>query len=112
MITINPAKQLGIDRWTGSLEAGKDADVVIWSAHPLSAYAVAEKVFVDGQLEFDRQTAVRDADARRAESARLVEQEKADKKAKPAATNPDAPAPAPKPKHGLHHDDGCEGGEQ
>lgn len=112
MITINPAKQLGIDRWTGSLEKGKDADVVIWSAHPLSAFAVAEKVFVDGRQEFDRATAIRDAEARRAESARLVEQEKADKKAKPIAPNPDAPAPAPAPKHGRHHDAACEGGDQ
>jgi len=107
MITINPAKQLGIDRWVGSLERGKDADVVIWSAHPLSSYAVAEKVYVDGNLEFDRAVAIRDAEARRAESKRLVEQEKTDKSAKP---NPDAPRTAPAPRHGLHHDDACEGG--
>src|SRR5207244_1415625 len=48
MVTINPARQLGIDKWVGSLDVGKDADVVVWSAHPLSSYAVAEKVFVDG----------------------------------------------------------------
>jgi imidazolonepropionase-like amidohydrolase len=53
-ITINPAKALGIDRWTGSLEAGKMGDVVIWSADPFSVYAKAEKVFIDGALLYDR----------------------------------------------------------
>lgn len=108
MITINPARQLGIDRWTGSLEAGKDADVVIWSAHPLSSYAVAEKVFVDGQLEFDRDAAIRDADSRRSEAAKLVEKEKADKQAKPAPPNPDAPKPTPRPQRTHRDFDSCE----
>lgn len=53
-ITINPAWALGIDDVTGSLEQGKRADVVVWSAHPLSVYAEAEKVYVEGVLEFDR----------------------------------------------------------
>ena len=53
-ITINPAKAIGIDKWTGSLEAGKMADVVIWSGDPFSIYSKPEKVFVDGALLFDR----------------------------------------------------------
>ncbi|MCI0437103.1 MAG: tetratricopeptide repeat protein, partial [Gemmatimonadetes bacterium] len=53
-ITLNPAKALGIDRVTGSIEAGKNADVVIWSGDPFSIYSKAEKVFVDGALVFDR----------------------------------------------------------
>jgi imidazolonepropionase-like amidohydrolase len=53
-ITINPAWALGIDALTGSLEEGKRADVVVWSAHPLSVYARAELVFVEGVREFDR----------------------------------------------------------
>jgi imidazolonepropionase-like amidohydrolase len=53
-ITINPAKALGIDEWTGSLETGKMGDLVIWSADPFSVYAKAEKVFIDGALLYDR----------------------------------------------------------
>ncbi|MBP7704810.1 MAG: amidohydrolase family protein [Caulobacter sp.] len=53
-ITSNPAKALGIGDQTGSLTAGKRADVVLWSTDPFSVYAVAEQVFVDGALVFDR----------------------------------------------------------
>jgi imidazolonepropionase-like amidohydrolase len=42
MVTLNPAIQLGIDKRTGSIDVGKDADVVVWSAHPLSVYAHPE----------------------------------------------------------------------
>ena len=55
MVTLNPAIQLGIDKRTGSIDTGKDADVVVWSAHPLSVYAHPEMTFVDGELLFDRQ---------------------------------------------------------
>jgi imidazolonepropionase-like amidohydrolase len=53
-ITSNPARSLGIDEQTGSLEAGKMADVVIWSGNPFSVYAKANQVFVDGALLYDR----------------------------------------------------------
>ncbi len=52
-LSLNPAKSLEIDDETGSLEAGKNADVVIWTANPFSVYAKAEKVFVDGAVTFD-----------------------------------------------------------
>jgi imidazolonepropionase-like amidohydrolase len=53
-LTANPARALGIDQQTGTLEPGKMADVVIWNGTPFSVYALAEQVFVDGVLEFDR----------------------------------------------------------
>ena len=54
LVTINPAKQLRIDTRVGSLEPGKDADVVVWNHHPLSAYAIADRVYIDGTLYYDR----------------------------------------------------------
>jgi len=53
-ITINPAKQLRIDNRVGSIEVGKDADLVIYDAHPLSTFAKVTKVLIDGQVYFDR----------------------------------------------------------
>ncbi len=61
-ITINPAWVLGVDRETGSIEAGKMADVVLWSQAPFSIYARAEKVVVDGELVFDRERGMRPTD--------------------------------------------------
>lgn len=54
MITLNPAKQLGIDKRTGSIEVGKDADLVIWSEHPFSVYAKVETTMIDGEIYFDK----------------------------------------------------------
>lgn len=54
MITFNPAKQLGIDKRTGSVEVGKDADLVIWSEHPFSPYARVETTMIEGEVYFDR----------------------------------------------------------
>jgi imidazolonepropionase-like amidohydrolase len=53
-ITINPARAIGVDRWVGSLEDGKNADVVLWSGDPFSVYSRADLVFIDGALVFDR----------------------------------------------------------
>ncbi len=54
MITLNPAIQLGIGRRTGSIEVGKDGDVVIWSGHPFSPYSVPEVTMIEGEVYFDR----------------------------------------------------------
>ncbi len=51
-VTLNPAKQLRIDNRVGSLEPGKDADFVIWSASPLSTYSRAEQTWIDGRKYF------------------------------------------------------------
>ncbi len=55
MVTVNPARQLGIDGRVGSIAAGKDADLVLWSGDPLSVYTVADLTFVDGRLRFSRE---------------------------------------------------------
>lgn len=52
-LSANPAKSLGIFDETGSLEVGKNADLVLWSANPFSTYARADKVYIDGGLAFD-----------------------------------------------------------
>lgn len=53
-LSANPAKALGIFDKTGSLEVGKQGDVVVWTADPFSVYAKAEQVYIDGALMFDR----------------------------------------------------------
>jgi len=55
MVTLNPAKALHIEDRVGSIKAGKDADIVIWSENPLSIYAKSEKTIVDGIVYFDRE---------------------------------------------------------
>nr|WP_321411773.1 amidohydrolase family protein [uncultured Allomuricauda sp.] len=52
-VTLNPAKLLHLDDRVGSIEEGKDADVVLWSDHPLSVYAKAEKTLIEGKVYFD-----------------------------------------------------------
>jgi adenine deaminase len=51
-ITINPAKQLHIDKWVGSLEEGKDADFVIWDGPPLDIYSHVQETWIDGKRYF------------------------------------------------------------
>ena len=53
-LTANPARAMGIDGQTGTLEAGKMADVVLWNGNPFSSYAQAEQVYVDGARVYDR----------------------------------------------------------
>ena len=73
MVTINPAKQLGIDNRVGSIEVGKDADLVLYDKYPLSNYAKVEKVLIDGTVYFDRDKAVSEAKATAAEKQKLLD---------------------------------------
>ncbi len=80
-VTLNPAKQLHIERRVGSLEAGKDADFVLWSGSPLSAYSRAEQTWIDGRLYFDldRDRTLRESNDREREALiqkALVERQK------------------------------------
>ena len=76
LITINPAKQLEIDNRVGSIEPGKDADLVIYDKHPLSNYAKVQKVFIDGELYFDRDKDLSARPEHDAEKKKLLEKEK------------------------------------
>ncbi|MBT8113856.1 MAG: amidohydrolase family protein, partial [Arenicella sp.] len=51
---LNPAKSIGLDHLIGTLEIGKNADMVLWNGDPFSVYSKADKVWIDGVLHFDR----------------------------------------------------------
>ena len=72
-VTLNPARMLHIDSKVGSLKPGKDADVVVWSAHPLSIYAKAEKTFVDGVAYWDIDRDAQVQKAQTTEKARIIQ---------------------------------------
>jgi imidazolonepropionase-like amidohydrolase len=75
LITINGARQLGIEERVGSVEVGKDADLVIWNGHPLSVYSRAETTLIDGEIFFDRQLDLQMRDQLAAERATLEKAE-------------------------------------
>jgi imidazolonepropionase-like amidohydrolase len=56
-VTINPAKELGIDHRTGSIDIGKDADLVIWDGHPMSVYSKCAMTIIEGDVYFERRDA-------------------------------------------------------
>lgn len=94
LVTINPAKQLGLDRRIGSIEVGKDADLVIWSAHPLSSYATVERAYIDGVLYYEREADLRRvAEVDRRKQA-LVAAERGGTN-QPATASPAAATPPP-----------------
>lgn len=73
LVTLNPAKMMHIDNRIGSIKAGKDADIVVWSANPLSIYAVAEKTYVDGVLYWDYAQDAAKQQTVRADEARIIQ---------------------------------------
>jgi imidazolonepropionase-like amidohydrolase len=98
MVTINPAKQLRIDSRVGSLETGKDADVVVWNHHPLSSYAIVERVYIDGTVYYDR----------KGEEGRLtaLKKEKSSLAAAEGGTRPATTAPQENPRAGEQNRQG------
>ena len=85
LVTLNPAIQLGIDKRVGSIDAGKDADLVIYNHDPLSAYAVVQKTLIDGRVYFDRQRDIADRPAREKEKKTLLDRQKKSAEKKPEA---------------------------
>lgn len=104
MVTLNPAKQLGIDKRTGSIEVGKDADIVIWTAHPFSVYSRVETTMIEGEVYFDRTT---DAAKRLAMEKERQELEKADVNRAPGSGG--TPPRVPSEKRKSDHDDAEKG---
>lgn len=91
MITLNPATQLGIGQRTGSIEVGKDADIVIWSAHPFSPYAHVERTMIEGETFFDRAQDLQNRAALAAERQTLERDEANRPSTSPRATQPAVP---------------------
>jgi len=82
MVTINPAKILHLDDRIGSIEEGKDADLVMWSDNPLSVYSRAEITFIEGVRYFDLSEQDRLVGEMAAERNRIVKKMIADKSEK------------------------------
>jgi imidazolonepropionase-like amidohydrolase len=93
LVTLNPAMQLGIDKRVGSIDVGKDADLVIYNHDPLSAYAVAQKTIVDGRVLFDRERDIAGRPALEKEKQDLIAKEKKAAEKKPDEKKPDEKKP-------------------
>jgi imidazolonepropionase-like amidohydrolase len=76
LVTLNPAIMLGIDDRVGSIEVGKDADLAIFTNHPLSVYSVVEKTLIDGLVYFDREVDHERREALEQEKQALLEKER------------------------------------
>jgi imidazolonepropionase-like amidohydrolase len=100
LVTLNPAIQLGIEKRVGSIDAGKDADLVIYNHDPLSAYAVVQKTLIDGRVYFDRERDLANRASLEKEKKALLEKEKkaGEKKPDAAAPKPGEKKPEEKPK--------------
>jgi imidazolonepropionase-like amidohydrolase len=92
-VTLNPAKQLRIDRWVGSLEPGKDADFVIWSGHPFAPDTYAEQTWIDGRKYFDRAEDLKAREAVRQLRAQLIEKALKARRERPDFGRPAGPRP-------------------
>lgn len=105
MVTINAAKSLRVEKRVGSIEVGKDADLVIWTKHPLSTYTTVDRTYIDGTLFYDRQADERRVAELERDKAALVAAEaaapkgKSGDKEKPEGTT--EPTPPATPAGGL-----------
>jgi imidazolonepropionase-like amidohydrolase len=93
MVTLNPAKLLHVDNRMGSIKAGKDADLVLWNASPLSVYARPEFTMIEGTVYFDRKKDEEKQKSMATERERLIQKMLGDKAEgkptqKPQATQP------------------------
>jgi imidazolonepropionase-like amidohydrolase len=96
-VTLNPARMLRVDHRVGSIEVGKDADIVLWSGPPLSTRSVVEQTYVDGRCYFDR---VRDEQLRQRD-AQLRQQ--LEQRALQALRQGEPPAASKEQRRRLYH---------
>jgi hypothetical protein len=99
MVTLNPAKMLHLDNQMGSVKVGKSADIVLWTDHPLSVYAKAEKTIIDGKVYFDIEKDEQNNKEQQAERARLIQKLKNAKK---------SGVPTQRPEGRMHAEFHCE----
>jgi imidazolonepropionase-like amidohydrolase len=100
-VTLNAAIQLGIDNRTGSIDVGKDADLVIWNGHPFSVYSRVDQTYIEGELFFDREQDIKNRAALERERQEL-------EKAEPNQAPSGAPTGGATPRGrrpGSHDDD-------
>lgn len=81
MVTLNPAKLLHIDDRVGSIKVGKDADLVLWTEHPLSVYAQVEQTYVDGRCYFSQEKDQKLQERNNTERNRLIQKMLSEKEA-------------------------------
>src|SRR5580700_9991609 len=97
LVTLNPPIQLGIDKRVGSIDVGKDADLVVYNHDPLSAYAVVQETLIDGRVYFDRKRDIAEREAREKEKKALMEKEKKAEEKKPGAAGEGGKKPGARP---------------
>jgi imidazolonepropionase-like amidohydrolase len=99
LVTLNPAIQLGIDKRTGSIDVGKDADLVIFSQHPFSVYTMPETTIIEGEIYFDRKNDLQQREALKREKEELIKAERLRRQSGPNQPRrdekPDAAQPNP-----------------
>ena len=97
LVTLNPARQLGVQNRIGSIEVGKDADLVIYTNHPLSTFSIVEQTLIDGQVYFDRQADVARRKALADEKKALLDKERGTPPERPRVTSTTAGEPREEP---------------
>jgi imidazolonepropionase-like amidohydrolase len=103
MVTLNPAIQLGIDKRVGSIDVGKDADLVIFSRHPFSVYTMPEMTMIEGEIYFDRNEDLKQREALKREKDDLIKREREQRQGGPRPARGDKPdVPQPRPNETQH----------
>jgi imidazolonepropionase-like amidohydrolase len=93
LVTLNPAQQLGVANRVGSIDVGKDADLVIYTNHPLSVFSRVETTIIDGQVYFDRQADLQRRQALEQEKRALLDKERGTTGERPRVTTTTAETP-------------------